>query len=640
MPRNFNGLTVDTAPDIRIPLRAYSLLGKFTRERLWFELAGRLKPGVSCSQAEAECLTLWRSTMENCFRDVDNFPPQVVSRLVAEGMELEPAARGVSLLRDRYGDVFTVLMASVALLLLIVCTNVAGLLLERAAARQQETTVRLAVGATRFRLVRQMLAENLLLAALGAAAGLVVAVAGMPLAIRALPPIRAYPSPSLVPLSVDVGINWRVFLFLLVLSLVAMLLFSVSPAFAVSRSNLDSLLRATRSSPGVRGRQALIALQIALCTFLLAIASLFVRTFQQLQRVDPGFDRDHIATFTLNLNGYAGKTTAFLKTFTERVRAIPGVLSVGTSSIGVMRGTGVAMTVAPAGQRITPADFLDTSTNSVSPEYFNTMGMRILVGRNFIASDVPEPKQVGPMMVVVNQAFLQRFFPNTQPVGKLFGRGQAGEVASEMYEIIGVVSDSKYRSLRAPVVPTFYTCETDFDQFVLNVRTGTRPEAIIAPVRKTLASLDPGLPFLEVHTLAEEAEISMTGERVTAALASLFGGIAALLVGVGIYGLLAYVVTQRRREIGIRMALGAQPTHIGKLVAVQTLAMMTAGIISGLGGAFAAGHAIHSLLYGILTARSKIAHCRGDISSFDGGNRNDTPCCLRYARRSHGGAAV
>ena len=599
MPRDFKGITVDTAPDVRIPLRTFLLLVKLPGRLLWFELAGRLKPGVRRSQAEAECQVLWRSTMKDYYRNVRNFQPQTVSGLLAQGMGLEPVERGVSLLRDRYGDVLKLLMASVALLLLIVCTNVAGLLLERAAARQQEITVRLAVGATRFRLVRQMLAENLLLAALGAAAGLAVAVAGMSLAIRALPPIRAYPSPSLVPLSVDIGINWRVFLFLLALSLVTMLLFSVSPALAVSRSNLDSLLRATRSSAGVRGRQALIALQIALCTFLLAIASLFVRTFQQLQRVDPGFDRDHIATFTLNLNGYAGKTAVFLNTFTERVRAIPGVVSVGVSSMGVMRGTGTAMTVAPAGQRITPADFLNTSTNSVSPEYFNTMGMHILAGRDFIPRDVPEPKHVGRVMVVVNQAFAQRFFPNTQPLGKLFGRGVAGEVASEMYEIIGVVSDAKYRSLRAPVVPTFYTCETDFDQFVLNVRTRTRPEAIIAPVRKTLASLDPGLPFLEVHTLTEEADISMAGERITAALASLFGGIAALLVGVGIYGLLAYVVTQRRREIGIRMALGAQPSQIGKLIARQTLVMTAAGIIAGLGAAFAAGHAIRSLLYGI-----------------------------------------
>src|ERR1035437_3809081 len=166
-----------------------------------------------------------------------------------------------------------------------------------------------------------------------------------------------------------------------------MLLFSMSPAFAVSRSNLDTLLRAARSSAGVRGRQALIVLQIALCTFLLATASLFVRTFQQLQRVDPGFDRDHIATFTLNVNGYTGKTAVFLKAFTARVRAIPGVVSVGISSIGVMRGSGVALTVAPAGQRIDPAEFLNTSLNYVSPEYFETMGMNILDGRDFTASD-------------------------------------------------------------------------------------------------------------------------------------------------------------------------------------------------------------------------------------------------------------
>ena len=202
-------------------------------------------------------------------------------------------------------------------------------------------------------------------------------------------------------------------------------------------------------------------------------------------------------------------------------------------------------------------------------------------------------------MVVVNQAFAQRFFPNTQPVGKLFGRGVAGEVASEMYEIIGVVSDAKYRSLRAPVVPTFYTCETDFDQFVLNVRTRTRPEAIIEPVRKTLASLDPGLPFLEVHTMAEEVDISMAGERITAALASLFGGIAALLVGVGIYGLLAYVVTQRRREIGIRMALGAERSGVLKLVVGQGFKLTLMGVGIGILGALALTRLLSSLLYGV-----------------------------------------
>jgi len=599
MPRGFNGISADTTPDVRVPLDAFALVANSAKDQLSFQTAGRLKPGVSRSQAEAECQTLWHSTMQDYYLNIEKRPPQSVALLLKRGMGLEPLAQGVSLLRSRYGDMLKLIMACVALLLLIVCTNVAGLLLERAAARQQEIAVRLAVGATRFRLVRQMLAENLILAALGAAAGLAVAVAGMPLLIRGLPPIRAYPAPDLVPLSVDVGVGWRILLFVVAASLVTMFLFSISPALAVTRSSLDSVLRATRSGPSMRGRQALIALQIALCTFLLVTASLFVRTFRQLQRVNPGFDRDHLATFTLDLSGYKGKTTMFLKTFAERVRALPGVVSVGVSHLGVMRGTGIATTVAPAGQQLSQADFLNTSFNGVSPEYFETMGMQILSGRGLVASDVPDPKQPVHSRVVVNQAFVERFFPNTQPLGRLFGSGATGAVAKGDHEIVGVVSDSKYRSLRAPIIPVFYLCQTDFDELVLNVRTRTQPKAIITPVRKVLDSLDAGLSFLEVHTMTEEAEISMAPERTTAELAAVFGGAAALLVGVGIYGLLAYVVAQRRREIGIRMALGAQPMQIGKLMTRQILALTAIGALGGLGAAFAVGRVFRSLLFGI-----------------------------------------
>jgi predicted permease len=605
-PRDFNGLTLDTVPDVCVPLRAFLLLLKYPKDWMSFELSGRLKPGIARSQAEAECLVLWRSTMENFYRNVWKLPPQSVERQLATGMQLEPSARGVSILRYRYGDALKLLMVSVAVLLLIFCTNIAGLLLERAAARQQEISVRLAVGATRWRLVRQLLAENLLLAGLGAAGGLLVALAGLPLAIRAMPPIRRYPSPDLVPLSLEVGINWRVFLFLLAVSLVITLLFSVSPALAVSRLNLDTLLRSARASAGVRGRQALIALQIALCTFLLATASLFVRTFRQLQRIDPGFDRNHIATFTLDFpNNYAGKVDVFLKTLTERVRAIPGVVSAGSSAMGVMRGTGWPATVAQIGQRITYADFINSSANNVSPGYFTAMGMHILNGRECTPSDAPETgkKITGPLKAVVNKTFQRRFFPNTQAVGKLFGTGDAGQVAGAnkdpTYEIIGVVNDARYTTLRHWLKPTFYRCNTYFGGFVLNVRTRTRPDAMFEPVRKALASLDPALPFTEVHTMAEEVDNTIAGERITAALTALFGGVASLLVGVGIYGLLAYVVTQRRREIGVRMALGAEPAQIGKLIARQTFAMTLVGIIAGLVAAFAVAPAIRSLLYAV-----------------------------------------
>jgi predicted permease len=598
LARDFNGFTLDTAPDLRVPLSAFPLLVDFTRDQTRFELAGRLKPGFTRLQAEAECRVIWQATMKDYYQNVEKRPSQVASEMISRGMGLEPLERGVSLLRDRYGNVLKMMMASAGLLVLIICINVGGLLLARAAAREHEIAVRLAVGATRFRLVRQVLAESFLLAALGATGALLIALAAMPLAVRSLPPIRDLAS-SLVPLSVDVGINWRVFLFLLALSLVTMLLFSLSPAIAVFRSNLDNLLRAVRSSHGWRGRQALITFQIALCTFLLAIASLFVRTFQRLQQTDPGFDRDHIATFTLDLAAQTGTTAGFLRTLTERVREMPGVVSVAAASRGVMRDRGLGATIAPAGRKITRADFLNTSFNYVSPEYFDTMGMHILAGRDFIPDDAPGPKQADPLMAVVNQAFAEQFFPDTSPVGKQFGPGGLEGVAQGKYQIIGVVSDAKYRSLREPIIPTFYTLDTNFSQLVLNVRTGMRPDAIIEPVRKALASVSPTLPFLEVHTLAQEVDDSIASERLTAALASLFGAIAALLVGAGIFGLLAYVVTERRREIGIRMALGAQPLHIGKLIAGQTLAMTAVGVAMGLTGALIAGPGIRSLLYGI-----------------------------------------
>jgi predicted permease len=599
MPRDFNGLAVDMAPDVRIPLRAYPLLVNFNKDQMLFEVAGRLKPGFTRSQAEAECRALWQSPMKDYYQTVRKLSSQAASVLLSRSMQLEPLERGVSVLRDRFGDVLKLLMVSVGLLLVILCANVAGLLLARSAVRQQEFAVRLAVGATRFRLMRQVLAESLLLGACGAAGGLLIAVATMPLAMHMLPPIRDMSS-SLVLLSIDAGVNRRVFLFLLALSVLTMLLFSLSPLVGVSRSNLDSILRAARSTGRLPGRRALITFEIALATCMLAGASLFVRTFRELERTDPGFDREHIATFTADLSNYPD-ATAFVKTLSDRVREIPGVASVAVSSRGVMRERGLGTTVAPAGQRITRVDFLNASINYVSPEYFDTMGMHTLAGRGFILSDQPGPgpQPKSPVMAVVNQAFVTRFFPNVNPLGRRFGGALEGEVASDKYEIVGVVSDAKYRSMREPFDPTFFTLDTHFDLFVLNVRTRMPSGSIIEPVRKALASVDPGLSFLEIHTLAEEVQNSMASERLTAALASLFGGIATLLVGVGIYGLLTYVVLERRREIGIRLALGATSIDIAGLIVGEALAMTVVGIAVGLAAALAAGPAIRSLLYGI-----------------------------------------
>ncbi len=264
-----------------------------------------------------------------------------------------------------------------------------------------------------------------------------------------------------------------------------------------------------------------------------------------------------------------------------------------------MRDHGVSASVAPTGQLISRSDFMNANMNRISPEYFKTMGMHILAGRDFTAGDTPMPDQHSPAKVVVNEALVRRFFPNTDPIGKRLGTGVEGSVASANSQIIGVVSDARYRSLREPIRPTVYTLETDFDDFVLNVRTRGRPEAIIRSVEQAASSLAPEIPFLEVHTLAEEVEASTAPERMTAALASLFGGIAMLLAGAGMYGLLAYVVVQRRREIGVRMALGAKPRQVVTLIARQISAATVCGIASGLGAAWLAASAMQPLLYNV-----------------------------------------
>jgi predicted permease len=380
-------------------------------------------------------------------------------------------------------------------------------------------------------------------------------------------------------------------------ALLTSVLFGLAPALSASRISLDSVLRGVRSSRGWSGRRALVVFQVALCTLLLAGAGLLVRTFQQLHRLDPGFDRDHVVTFTVDpsLSTYtSAQAKSFWQALAARVRDIPGVASVATASRPLMRGSGVKSTVAPVGQKATRADYLNTSLNWVSPEYFDTMGIRVLEGRGFNSTDLKVAK---PAPAVVNEAFVKRFFPEGNAAGRRFGNG-LDVAAPANFEIVGVVRDAKYRSLREPMTPTYYQV-TDNNLSVLCVRTRNAPESVIEPVRKTLAALDAALPFTEIHTLADEVDASAAPEQLTAALASIFGFFATLLAAVGIYGLLAFTVEQRRREIGIRMALGARPSDIGGMLGFESGAMVAGGVILGVGGALLAGRWVRVLLYGV-----------------------------------------
>jgi predicted permease len=605
-PREFNGFAADTAPDIRVPLRVLPLIttgyGK-RGEYATLDLAGRLKPGASAAQALAESRPIWKAVLDSMGEDF-RF---AVSYDTIYPLEIESLEHGSSILRDRYAVALKFLIACSSFLLLMVCANVAGLLLARSAARRQEIAVRLAVGATRLRLARQMLVESALLAAIGAGGGIALAAGLTPLLSNMLPPIHDLGSLRLT-LSLGIGMDRRVLLFCLAASTATVLLFGLAPAIAASKTSLDSILRSARSSRLWRGRQALILIQVALCTVLLAGAGLLIRTFQQLRNLNPGFDANHVITFTLEpfTAGYLrDRTVAFSNALTARIREIPGVISVALAERGVLRDRGLGATVAAAGQSPSSADFLETGQNGVTPDYFETMGMHLLEGRIF--SD-HEDLRAKPVKVVVNQMFAQRYFPGVDPLGKRFGKGAVGHPTSPDCEIVGVVNDAKYRSLRQPVLPMMYDPDAyNGGLLIVHVRTRGKPEEVIQPVRQAIASLDRALPIIEIDTLAAEVDASAAGERLTATLGSIFAILAVLLSAAGIYGLLAYAVAQRRREIGIRVALGATPGNIRELVGVQALGMVIGGVVLGIAAARATSPYVASMLYGVTP---------GDVRSF------------------------
>jgi predicted permease len=599
MPAEFNGISVDTAPQVRVPLAASSVFRPIGDDSQ-LDLSIRLRPGVSIARATGEINSIWRAAAA-----ATRFASPVE---LEKGVELEPLEHGISRLRDRFSGALFFLIGTVGMLLLMVCANVAGLLLARSASRRQEIAVRLALGATRARLVRQMLAESALLAAIGGIGGLLIALGAIPLLQRAIPPMRDLSSET-VPLALYFQPDLRVLGFSLLLCVATAVLFGLAPAIQASRTNLHDVLRSSRAASSWRGRQVLVTFEVALCTLLMAGAGLLVRTFLQLENLDTGFDRDHVVTFTVNprLMGYTPQQAdSVTKAWIEKARALPGVTSAAVATLGVMRGSGMKSTMGVTGQQITSADFLNTSVNSVSPEYFQTMGMRIVQGRGFVETDRPPDRdrlfggdQTRLARVIVNETFAHRFFHGENPIGKTLGAG-IGTAAKPSCEIIGVVSDAKYRSLREPVPSTMYSFASQPDnRFILHVRTANRPDSIISPVRDALRSIDPQLPIVEIHTLAEEVSASLASERLIATLASTFGALAALLTAVGLYGLLAYAVAQRTREIGIRMALGARLADISRTIGGQALGTVASGLVIGIAATFFAAPAVRSLLYGI-----------------------------------------
>lgn len=595
MPRTFNGVEVETTPDIRVPLIATGLLTRGNPDvdsylKLEYSLIARLRNGIGLGRAQAEAQGIVNATQE--------VEQRMREAARDEHLEVQSISKGVSLIRPKFASALVLLMSGVGLLLLMICANVGGLLLARTTARREEIAVRLAIGGTTGRLLSQFLTESLVLTLIGGVAGLGLAILATPLLIRAIPVLRDLGATALT-LSLDIRPHMRFYLFAIALCFLCALFAGMPAALQATRGNLHTALRTARGTRRQPLRWALVALQIGLCTFLLAGAGLLISTFQHLRSLDPGFDRDHIVTFSLDpdMAHYTPQQSTDLRTrLADAARQLPGVQAAAVSVIGLMRGTGMKMTVAPEGEIASRSDFLNTSLNSVTPEYFETMGIPLLEGRNF-RSDEPDSK---PQSIIVNRAFVRRFFPKGDPLGRRVGSGIA-KVATAEFEVIGVVGDAKYRNLREVIPPTIYRpFHPDLkytSAFILNVRTKNRPDAIIQPVRRALNKIDPRLPFYEVHTLAGEVDATLWAERLLAWLSAVFSGVAAVLATLGVYATLAYAIAQSRREIGIRVALGAGAGDILRRFSARPLRYAALGMTLGIAGFWAATPAFRSLLY-------------------------------------------
>jgi len=574
----------------------------------WVQVVGRLKPGVSREKALADLAVIHHEALED--EPKTDWPPQMAHQYMEGKLELVPASGGLTFdLRREFSQPLSILMAMVGLVLLIACTNVANLVLARAAARQKEIAVRLAIGAGRLRLMRQLLTESLLLALAGGAAGLLLAWwSGAALA--------SLISPGRGQLRLDLSPDPRVLAFTGAVSLLVAILFGLAPALRATRLDLTPALKENARTVGAsRSRlglgKALVVTQVAFSLLLLFAAGLFVRTLTNLKNLDPGFSRQNVLMFSVDAtkNQYKGADVARIyQQLLERFEAVPGVRSASLASWGpITGGGGWDNEVWVEGYAPRPNEDMNVYLNAVGPRYFDTIGTPVLVGREFRPRDSGSPGKVA----IINQAMARYFFGNANPIGRRFGWGKpqdAGKACDEgegacpaSFEIVGVVKDSKYETLRETVPRTAYVnCfQRPLGEMTFLVRSEMGPAALVPPMRREITGADKGLRIGSFSTLEEHVDQSLGHERLMATLATLFGALAVLVASVGLYGIMAYAVLRRTSEIGIRMALGAQQTDVLWMVLRETGTMVAIGLGIGIPAALASGRMISSQLFGL-----------------------------------------
>jgi predicted permease len=508
---------------------------------------------------------------------------------------LDPIEHGTSiLLRKQFAVAVKVLMGAVGALLLLVCANIAGLMLARGEASRKEIAVRLSLGATRFAIASQLIVDALVLSIFGAGAAMVVTRYGGPMLLAFLPSHR--------PTNLELIPDASVLAFAAGICVVTAIAMSMMPALSLFRADLTTLMgrggpRQRRSVAGI----VLVGLQVALSVILLVGGGALVHTLGQLRDADLGMDRHNFIIMVVKpwISSAQFRTqeqvTDAMKQVLLRARELPGVDGASLSSAPQMRGLGPKMSVQPTGTFIRDSDFLNATFNNVTPGYFENAGMRILAGRDFRPSDITTKK---PIPVVISAGFAKRFFPNQSPIGKTFGSGMNVTAGADSL-IIGVVNDVRFRSMREEAAPIVYAVVDSFYGATLSVRTRSSPGPVISELRAMLASVGPGLAPSEVGTMEQDIETSLWQERLIAALALVFAIASAVLVAVGLYGMLAYSIARRTREIGIRMALGARPGHLVEMISRDVALSVGPGLALGLIVYAACARILAPVLYGV-----------------------------------------
>ena len=611
----FDGVDIGYVPSIRVPVLMKAQMTPNwddvdNRRSRWVNVFGRLKPGVTIDQAKAALQPYFHGVLEQEVLDAAFSGTTTYTRgeFLKGQVDLLPAAQGRSPLRQQLSQPLWLLLAIVGGVLLIACANVASLLIARATARQKEIAVRLALGASRGRIVGQLLVESVMLAAIGGVLGLIFAAVTTKFLLGFLPV-------SDTPHVISGTIDNRILLFNFALSLATGLVFGLAPALRSTKPDLAPTLKdqvgaVVGGSGGVRLRKGLVVAQVMVSVLLLISAGLFIRSLRNLRTLDLGLKTENLIAFNLSptLSGYTPlRAKQFDKQVADRVSAVPGVTGMAFAQMGLLEGNEWDSSMSVEGYEAKPGESMNPYCNAVSAGYFKTMGIPLIAGRDFDDRDarfeIGDPKAQLPSytVAIVNESYAKHYFGDRSPIGYHIGFGTNPGTKTPI-EIIGVVKDSKYTGVRDEIPRQVFFAFLENDTAagaVMYVRTTNQPDAAFGAVSQVVRQMDSNIPIYNLRTLEHQIDQSLLNDRLVATLSTAFGVLATILAVIGLYGVMAFTVARRTREIGVRMALGAVPADVIWLVMREVLLLVGSGLGLGLIAAWGLSRFVSNQLYGV-----------------------------------------